>query len=149
MILLWGFSGLFFLAGVYVLLISMVFGKTSISPVLSLAPFGISFIVSIIALFATIKVSGQFFSVDDDKIEFRYGLIKPKKHKFIWTDIQEITMPAKQKKALLLLKNGSSYIINLIWLDRRKASIIRKHIYLAAKAKNLNINKVTYLIRKR
>lgn len=147
-ILLWGFSGLFFLGGVYVLIISLVFGKTSIPPVLSLAPFGISFIVSIIALFATIKVSGQFFSVDDDKIEFKYGLIKPQKHKFMWSDIKEITMPAKQKKAMLLFKDGSSYVINLVWLEKRKSSLIRKHIYLTAKAKNLNVNKVTNLIKK-
>lgn len=144
-ILLWGFSGLFFLAGSYVLIISLIFGKTSIHPELSLAPFGISLVVGVIALFATIKSSDLFFSVDDEKIEFRYGFIKPKKQKYMWADIQEITMPAKQKKAMLLLKDGSSYVINLTWLEKKKSSIIRKHIYYTARAKNLNVNRVMHL----
>ena len=75
-ILLWIFAGLFFLAGVYVLVISLVFGHKSIPAVLSLAPFGISLVVTIIATFATIKRKDLFFSVDDDKIEFRYGIIQ-------------------------------------------------------------------------
>ena len=103
---------------------------------------------AIIALFATIKRSDLFFSVDDDKIEFRYGLIKPKKHKYMWADIQEITMPSKQRKAMLLFKDGSSYIINLIWIEKRKSSIIKKHIYHTARAKNLNVNRVMNLTKK-
>ena len=38
-ILLWGFAGLFFLAGLYVLLADIVFGQKSIPAVLSIAPF--------------------------------------------------------------------------------------------------------------
>jgi membrane protein YdbS with pleckstrin-like domain len=144
-ILLWVFASLFFLAGVYILVISLVFGKHSIEPVLSVAPFGISLIVTVISLFATIRRSDLFFSVDDDKIEFRYGIIKPKKHTFKWADIQDITMPHKQKKAMLLFRDGSSYIIDLTWLQRKKSSHIRKHIYQAARAKNVIINKVTIL----
>lgn len=147
-ILLWGFSGLFFLAGAYILIVSLIFGKTSIQPELSLAPFGISLIVAVIALFASIKSSDLFFSVDDDKIEFRYGFIKPHKNKYMWADIQEITMPAKQKKAILLLKDGSSHVINLTWIEKRKSSIIRKHIYYAARAKNLNVNRAMNLTKK-
>ncbi len=147
-ILLWGFSGLFFLGGVYVLIVGPVFGKTSISPILSLAPFGISLVVSIIAAFATIKRSDLFFSVDDDKIEFRYGLIKPKKHKYMWADIQEITMPSKQRKAMLQFKDGSSYVINLNWIEKRKSSIIKKHIFHAARIKNLNVKRVVTLVKR-
>ena len=144
-ILLWGFASLFFLAGVYVLLTSLVFGHKSIPAVLSIAPFGISLIVSVIASFATIKRKDLFFSIDNDKIEFRYGVFKPKKHSFKWIDVKELIMPQKQKKAVLLFKDGSSFIINLTWLQKKKSGIIRKHIYHAAREKDLNVIKVNYL----
>ncbi len=144
-ILLWGFVGLFFLAGVYVLVTSLVLGHKSIPAILSLAPFGISLIVSIIASFATIKRKDLFFSIDDDKIEFRYGIFKPKRHSFKWLDIKELTMPQKQKKAVLNFKDGSSFVIDLTWLQKHKSGIIRKHIYHAAREKDLNVNKVNYL----
>lgn len=144
-ILLWGFVGLFFLAGVYVLVTSLVLGHKSIPAILSLAPFGISLIVSIIASFATIKRKDLFFSIDDDKIEFRYGIFKPKRHSFKWLDIKELTMPQKQKKAVLNFKDGSSFVIDLTWLQKHKSGIIRKHIYHAAREKDLNVIKVNYL----
>jgi hypothetical protein len=144
-ILLWIFAAIFFLAGVYVLLISLVFGKHSIKPVLSIAPFGISLVVSVISALATFKRKDLFFTIDDNKIEFRYGIISPKKHSFKWLDIQELIMPHKQKKAKLLFKDGSSFVIDLTWLQRKKSSIIRKHIYYAAKGKNLNVVKVMNL----
>ena len=74
-ILLWVFAGLFFLAGIFVLIQSLLFGHKSIHPILSIAPFGISFVVSIIAVFATITRKDLFFLVDDEKLEFRYGMI--------------------------------------------------------------------------
>lgn len=144
-ILLWGFVALFFLAGVYVLVTSLVLGHKSIPAILSLAPFGISLIVSIIASFATIKRKDLFFSIDDDKIEFRYGIFKPKRHSFKWLDIKELTMPQKQKKAVLNFKDGSSFVIDLTWLQKHKSGIIRKHIYHAAREKDLNVMKVNYL----
>ena len=147
-ILLWAFSGLFFIGGLYILILSLVFGKTSVTPVLSIAPFGISLIVALIASFETIKRKDLFFSIDENKIEYRYGLIRPRRFKFMWVDIQEITMPSKKKKAILLLKDGSSHVINLNWLERRKSSIIRKHIFYAAKARNLNINRAINLTKK-
>lgn len=148
-VLLWGFAALFFLAGVYVLLTSLVFGHTSIPAVLSLAPFGISLIVSIIATFATIKRKDLFFLIDNDKIEFKYGLFNPKKHSFKWIDIKELIMPQKQKKAMLLFKDGSSFIINLSWLQKKKSRIIRNHLYHAAREKDLNVTKVGILIKHR
>ena len=54
-ILLWIFSCLFFLAGLFVLSQSLIFGHKSVHPVLALAPFGISLVVSVIAAFASIK----------------------------------------------------------------------------------------------
>ena len=146
-ILLWGFAGLFFLAGVYVLLISLVFGHKSITAIFSLAPFGISFVVSMIAAFATIKRKDLFFLIDNDKIEFRYGIFKPKKHLFKWVDIKELIMPHKQKKAKLLFKDGSSFVIDLTYLQKKKAGLIRKHIFYAAREKDLNVIKVNNLIK--
>jgi hypothetical protein len=145
-LLLWGFAGLFFLAGIYILLISLVFGHKSITPVLSIAPFGISLIVSIIAALATIKRKDLFFLIDNDKIEFRYGIFKPARHLFKWIDIKELIMPHKQKKAKLLFKDGSSFVINLNWLQKKKAGLIRKHIFYAARERDLKVIKVNNLI---
>lgn len=146
-LLLWGFAALFFLAGTYVLIISLVFGHKSIPAILSLAPFGISLIVSVIASFATIKRKDLYFLVDDDKIEFRYGIFKPKKYSFLWIDIKELIMPHKQRKAKLIFKDGSSFVIDLTWLQRKKSSHIRKHIFHAARNKDLNVAKVTNLVK--
>jgi hypothetical protein len=79
-ILMWIFVAAFFLGGVYVLLASPVFGIHHIKPSLSLAPFGISLLVGIVAAFATIKRKDLFFLIDDDKIEFRYGVFRPKRY---------------------------------------------------------------------
>jgi hypothetical protein len=147
-LLLWGFATLFFLAGLYVLFISLVLGHESIHAVLSLAPFGISLIVGLIAAFDSIKRDDLFFLIDNDKIEFRYGIFKPKKYSFNWIDIKEVVMPHKQKKALLHLKDGSSFVIDLTWLQKKKAGLIRKHIFYAAREKNLNIIKVINLTSK-
>jgi len=144
-LLLWGFAALFFLAGLYVLFISLVLGHESIHAVLSLAPFGISLIVGIIAVFDSIKRDDLFFLIDNDKIEFKYGIFNPQKHTFNWVDIKEIVMPHKQKKAKLHLKDGSSFVIDLTWLQKKKASLIRKHIYHSARDKNLNVLKVNNL----
>ncbi len=147
-ILLWVFSSLFFLAGIYVLITSLILGHKSIHASLALVPFGISFLVALIAVFATIKRKDLFFSVDDEKIEFRFGIINPKKHSFKWLDIKELIIPRTQKKAMLLLRDGSSFIVNLNWLQKKKSSLIRKHIYLTAKEKNLNVIKVLNLRKK-
>jgi hypothetical protein len=146
-LLLWGFAILFFLAGVWVLFSSLVLGHKSIPAVLATAPLGISLIVSIIAALATIKRKDMFFIIDDEKIEFRYGLLKAKKHSFRWFDIRELVMPHKQKKALLHMNDGSSFVIDLTYLQRKKAGLIRKHIYYAAKEKNLTIKKVANLTK--
>lgn len=144
-ILLWGFAGFFFLGGIYVLIINLVFGHKSIPVILSLAPFGISLIVSVIAAFATIKRKNLFFAIDDEKIEFRYGIVSPKKHSYKWADINQLVMPHKQKKAKLMFRDGSSYVINLTWLQNKKSGVIRKHIYLTAATKDLKIIKVSHL----
>jgi hypothetical protein len=146
--LLWGFATLFFLAGIYILLSNLAFGHKSIPLFLSLVPFGISFAVTAIAFFATIKRKDLYFLIDNEKIEFRYGVFSPKKHSVKWIDIKELNMPSKQKKATLILKDGSSLLINLNWLQKKKSSHIRKHIFLAARERNLNIIKSSNLRKK-
>jgi hypothetical protein len=147
-ILLWSFAGLFFLAGVYVLVVSLIFGQKSISPVLSVAPFGISLVVSVISGFATFKGTDLFFSIDDDKLEYKFGMIKPMTHSFKWIDIKELVMPRKQKKVKLIFKDGSTFVINLTWMERKKSSHIRKHLFYVAREKDLNVIKVINLSKK-
>jgi hypothetical protein len=147
-ILLWGFATLFFLAGVYILFVSLILGEKSISPVLSVAPFGISLIVSIIAGFATFKGTNLFFSIDMDKIEYKFGMFKPVTHNFNWIDIKELVMPRKQKKVMLVFKDGSTFVINLNWMKRNKSSGIRKHIFHVAREKDLVVKKVSMLSNK-
>ncbi len=147
-ILLWSFATLFFLAGVYILVVSLAFGQKSIPPVLSVAPFGISAIVSVIAFFATFKGTGLYFAIDQDKIEYKYGMFKPSTHTFRWSDIKELVMPHRQKKVKLVFNNGSSFVINLTWIQRKKSSYIRRNIYHAARERDLNVRKVITLSEK-
>jgi hypothetical protein len=144
-ILLWIFAGLFFIAGIYVVTAKPVFGHESIPPVLSAAPFGICLIVSVFAALASIKRKDLFFLVDYGKIEFRYGLLNPKRHSYQWIEIKEMVMPHKQRKVKLNLTNGTSYVIDLNYLQRKKSTLIRKHIYKFAIEKNIPIIKVQTL----
>lgn len=143
--LLWIFAILFFIAGLYVVTASPVFGHKSIPPVLSMAPFGISLLVFLIAVMATIKRKDLYFLVDDDKIEFKYGFFKPLLKSFNWISIDEIIMAHQQRKIKLLLKDGSSFMIDLTYLQNHKSGIIRKHIYNGARDKDINVIKVKYL----
>jgi len=144
-ILLWIFVALFFVGGVGVLLASPVFGLHQIKSSFSLAPFVISLVVGIISAFATIKRKDLFFLIDDDKIEFRYGLIRPKRYSFLWADIKELVMPHKERKVKLIFKDGSSHVIDLTWLQRKKSHLIRKHLFNSAKYKDMNVIKVMHL----
>lgn len=144
-ILLWIFTSLFFIGGIGVLLASPVFRMHDIKPILSLAPFGISLLVGIISTYATIKKKDSYFIIDDDKIEFQYGMIKPKKYLYLWADIKELVMPHKEKKVKLILKAGSSYVINLTWIEKKKAHLIRKHLFNTAKYKDMEVKKVINL----
>ena len=131
--------------GVYVLFVSLVLGQKSIPAILSIAPFGISLIVSVIAGTATFKGTDLYFSIDMEKIEYKFGVIRPVTHSFKWIDIKELVMPSRQKKIKLVFKDGSSFVINLTWIQRRKSSSIRKHIYHVAREKDLNVRKVLTL----
>lgn len=144
-ILLWGFSALFFIAGMAIVLMNVIFHDLSFNITFSLAPFGISLAVGFIAVMASFRKKDHYFIIDNDKIEFRYGIYKPVKQTYLWNDIKEIHLPHKQKKVKLIMKNDSSAVINLTWLEKKKTSHIRKHFYYAAREKNINIVKVQVL----
>jgi hypothetical protein len=146
-VLLWGFSMFFFMGSAYVLISNLLLGHKNIPLFVALITFGVGLFVAIIAAFASIHRKNLFFTVDNEKIEFRFGIFKPRKHSFKWVDIQDLTMPSLQKKALLHMNDGSSFLINLNWLQKKKSSLIRKHIYLTAKEKNLKVIKVPNLIK--
>jgi hypothetical protein len=147
-ILLWIFSGIFLLAGCAILYMMLVLGDKSVNASLAIAPFGIGIFVAVIALMATFKRTGHYFLIDNEKIEYKYGLVKPIKYSHIWTDIKEVHLPHREKKVLLVYKDNSEYVINLNWLEKKKTSHIRKHFFYAAKEKNINIVKVMTLPRK-
>jgi hypothetical protein len=148
-VLLWIFSSLFFLAGIWVLILSLVLGhRNTIPAILSAAPFGISLVVGIIGVFATVKRKDLYFLIDDEKIEFRYGLLRATRRSFNWIDIEKFIMPHKEKKVYIAFKDGSSYVINLIWLHKKKSALIRKHLYNAARDKDVNVITVKNLVKK-
>jgi len=144
-IILWVVTGLFFIGGLYVAMLSPVFGKHSVKPLLSLAPFGISVLIGSTALYASIKRKDLFFLIDDDIIEFRYGIFNPKKHSFQWTNIKKMVLPHKERKAKLMFKDGTSFIVDLSYLHRKKSTLIRKHLFYAARAHNIDVLKVISL----
>ena len=146
-ILLWIFVLFFFIGGLAVLLAGQVFGFASIKAAYSIAPFGISFIVGLIATLSSVKSKNLFFTIDDDKIEFRFGFIKPKIHTFHWENIKEVVIPQKEKKIKLNFTDGTSFVINLTFLEGHKAFRIRKNLFTSAKYKEMNIIKVPTLAK--
>jgi hypothetical protein len=144
-ILLWGFSLLFFLAGLGVLVFNLLLHDETIHLSLSSAPFAISFVTAIIASFASFSKKDHYFIIDDEKMEFKYGMINPAKQTFQWNNITEVNFPRGQKKVRIKLKDNSFYIINLTWIEKKKSSLIRKHIFYRASEKNLKIIKSTTL----
>jgi hypothetical protein len=148
-IILWCFSGLFFLTGVFILFRTLVLGNVDISAGLSAAPFGISIVVGIIAAYATIKRTNLYFAITDEKLEFRYGILKPKMRLLKWAEIREIIIPSKQRKVIVIFNDGGFFVINLTWIEKKKSTHIIKHIYHMAREKNVNIKKVKIFIKPR
>ena len=146
-ILLWIFVLFFFIGGLVVLLAGPVFGFARIKAAYSIAPFGISFIVGLIATLSSVKSKNLFFRIDDDKIEFRYGFIKPKIHTFLWENIKEVVIPQREKKIKLNFTDGTSFVINLIFLEGHKSFRIRKNLFTSAKYKDMNVKKVPALAK--
>jgi hypothetical protein len=144
-LLLWIFASLFFLAGIGIVFMNVILHDKSINISLSSAPFGISLVVGIIAIMATFNKSDNYFNIDNEKIEFKYGMMNPQKQTYLWENIKEVHFPHKQRKVKLVMKDDSSSIVNLIWIEKKKSSLIRKHLYYAVKEKNINIITVQVL----
>jgi hypothetical protein len=147
-ILIWVVAVMFLVGGIYVALLSPVFGKHSVNPVLSLPPLGIGLIIAAVAALATIKRKGLYFLIDDEKVEFCYGLLCSVRKSFRWSDIKRLIIPHRERKAELIFKDSTSYVIDLTYLQRKKASLIRKHLFQSARIKNIEIFKVITLARR-
>jgi hypothetical protein len=148
-ILLWIFSAVFFFAGLGIIFMNLIQNDVTIHISYSAAPFGISIFVGIVAYLASTKRKDHYFLMDDEKIEYRFGLIKPVRINHKWTDVAEIVMPHKERKVLLKYKNNTEHLVNLNWLEKKKCHFIRKHFYYAAKDKNLVLTKVLTLPKKK
>jgi hypothetical protein len=140
-VLLWIFASLFFLAGMGIIILNVIFHDKSILISLSTAPFGISLVVGIIAVMASSRKKDHYFVIDETKVEFKNGFIKPVVNKVLWNDVKEVHFPHKQKKVKVVMNDGSFLVINLTWIEKKKSSHIRKHLYYVAKEKNISIIK--------
>jgi hypothetical protein len=144
-ILLGIFASVFLLSGIFILGNYYILGRSNIPVSFSIVPFCVGILVAGIALYVSIKRKEQYFNINHDVIEFRYGVFRASYHSYKWDIIKEITLPRRQKKARLHMKDGSSFTINLTWLDRKKASMIRKCLVYIASEKEINLMKVVRL----
>ncbi len=144
-VILWIVAVFFLVAAVFILFRVFILGNKDINATFAFVPFGISLFVTLIAYYATAKRKDLYFSITDDKIEFRFGIINPKMKLFKWADIRELVLPSKQKRVLLNLNDGGFFIINLNWIEKKKAVNIIKNIYKMALDKNIKITKVKIL----
>jgi len=112
-VILWIVAGFFLVAAVFILFRVFILGNKDIQATFAFVPLGISLFVTLIAYYATAKRKDLYFSITDDKIEFRFGIINPKVKLFKWVDIKELVVPSKQKRVMLNLNDGSFLIINL------------------------------------
>jgi len=144
-ILLGLFATVFILSGIFILGNYYVLGRSNIPVSFAIVPFIIGILVAGIALYVSIRRKEQYFNINRDVIEFRYGIFKASHHSFKWDDLKELTLPRRQKKARLHMKDGSDFTINLTWLDRKKASMIRKCLIYIASERGLNMIKVVRL----
>jgi hypothetical protein len=136
-ILLWGFSLLFFIAGLGVIYLNVVMRDETIHLSVSSAPFAISIFVAVIASIATFSKKDHYFNIDNEKLEFKFGFLNPVKKSFLWNDISEINFPRRQKKVKLMFRDNTFYVINLTWIEKKKSSHIRKHIFYGANEKHI------------
>jgi hypothetical protein len=147
-ILVWVFSAVFFLAGIGIIIMNTVLHDKTIHITFAIAPFGIGIFTAIVAYMATAKKKDHYFIMDNDKVEYKYGLFKPVKMIHKWDDVKEIHIPHKEKKVMLVYKDNSNHIINLTWIEKKKAHFIRRHFYYAVREKNIDLVKVVTLPKK-
>lgn len=98
----------------------------------------------LIAILASVKRKEHFFKVDREIISYHYGLMFQKHHSYSWNEVQKLFVPPHSKNATLVLKDGKVVRINLTWVEKNKARMIRKHIFYSAKNKGIEILKTHY-----
>jgi len=146
-VILWIVAAFFLLTAVFILFRVFVLGNKDITATFVFVPLGISLFVSLIAYYATAKRKDLYFNIEDDKIEFRFGIINPKVKLFKWADIKELVVPSKQKRVKLNFNDGGFFIINLNWIEKKKSVSIIKNIYKMSLEKNIKITKVKFLVK--
>jgi len=146
-VILWIVAAFFLLTAVFILFRVFVLGNKDITATFVFVPLGISLFVSLIAYYATAKRKDLYFNIEDDKIEFRFGIINPKVKLFKWADIKELVVPSKQKRVKLNFNDGGFFIINLNWIEKKKSISIIKNIYKMSLEKNIKITKVKFLVK--
>lgn len=144
-VLLWLFCIIFFLAGLGMIYLNIIANNIKIHISYSIAPFGISLFVGIIAYLSSAKRKNHYFLIDDDKIEYRFGLLKPVMRTFSWNGIKEIHMAHRQKKIRLVYNESEKPVINITWLERKKTVQIRKCLFYFARDKKIPVKKFNYL----
>jgi len=143
-IMLWASACFFFFIGIYVFG-NFVSVRRIIPPILALPPFVICIVIVCIGLWEKLRRKDLFFLVDEGKIEFRFGVLKAKRHSFKWSKITNIVMPLTQRKIQLNLNEGKSFVINLTFFKREKSTSIKNHIYKLAGEKGIKITVVKRL----
>jgi hypothetical protein len=138
-ILVWVFSAVFFLAGCGIIYMTAVLHDKSIHISFAIAPFGICIFTAIVAYMATSKKKDHYFVMDNEKVEYRFGLFRPVKFTHKWDDVKEIRIPHKEKKVMLIYKDNSEHIINLTWIEKKKAHFARRHFYYASREKHIDL----------
>ncbi|MGD0582372.1 MAG: hypothetical protein ABR974_05430 [Bacteroidales bacterium] len=144
-ILVWVFSAVFFFAGCGIVYMNTVLHDSTIHLSFAIAPFCIGIFTAFVAYMATSKKKDHYFIMDNEKVEYRFGLFKPVKCTHRWEEINQIMIPHKEKKIMVKYKDDSEHIINLNWIEKKKAHFIRRHFYYAAREKNIELVKVISL----
>lgn len=140
-ILLWVLASLFALGGAWDLYLKLIKHDYSAQIGLTVILFAISGFIFFIAVLASVTRKDHYFKVDNDHISYRYGLIFARQHSYNWSEIKNIIMRYKERKAILVLENGKQETINLNWVKRTNSTTILKHIYYLSKKLNIPVTR--------
>ena len=137
-ILIWIFASLITIAGGWGLYLK-IFKNYDANSGVSIVLLVVGAFLYFIALLATVKRKSHFFTVNNDIISYRYGLIFPTSHSYHWEDIKAIYFPPHTKKTTLVMHNGNIVNINLTWIEKNRSRLIIKHLYYTGQKKSKEI----------
>lgn len=140
-ILLWIIGLLFFSGAIWSLYLGLYMHDTSVTAGLIVVLFAISAFIFFIATLASVKKKDHYFIIDANKMSYRYGLIFPKHRSHNWSEIKEIIIQYKLRKATIITGDDKQKIINLNWINHSSARAILKHLYYTARKKDISISK--------